>query len=95
LECVGATGRMLAERLAALPAKWPDVVETSRGVGLMQGFKSIPPNITVWEKLRDHGLLTVPAADNLVRFLPPLNITAQHLDEAMEAVDAACRDLSS
>ena len=45
--------------------------------------------------LRRHGLLTAPAGDNVVRLLPPLIIEQQHIDEALAALDAACRELSA
>jgi acetylornithine/N-succinyldiaminopimelate aminotransferase len=41
----------------------------------------------MWNKLRDAGLLTVPADDNVVRFLPPLIIENSHVDEAIDILD--------
>lgn len=41
----------------------------------------------MWNKLRDAGLLTVPADDNVIRFLPPLIIENSHVDEALAIVD--------
>jgi acetylornithine/N-succinyldiaminopimelate aminotransferase len=95
LDGVAATGRLLAERLAATSARWPKVVESVRGVGLMLGMRCVPANATVVEKLRRNGLLTVPAAENVVRLLPPLNITDAHVDEAMAAIETVCEELSS
>ena len=95
LDGVAATGRGLAERLAAASARWPKVLESVRGVGLMVGMVCVPANATVVEKLRENGLLTVPAAENVVRLLPPLNITETHVDEAMAAIETVCEELSS
>jgi acetylornithine/N-succinyldiaminopimelate aminotransferase len=39
-------------------------------------------------------MLTVGAADNVVRLLPPLIIDEGHVDEAIRVLDAACRDLA-
>ena len=66
-----------------------------RGVGLMVGMVCVPANATVVEKLRENGMLTVPAAENVVRLLPPLNITERHVDEAMAAIETVCEELSS
>ena len=41
----------------------------------MLGIKCIIANTALCEKLREKGLLVVPAANNVVRLLPPLNIT--------------------
>ncbi len=95
LDGVVATGGLLADRLAPLPERWPKVVDSVRGVGLMLGIRCLPANGTVVERLRENGLLTVPAADNVVRLLPPLNIAERHVDEAMAAIEAACRELTS
>ena len=94
LDRVVATGGLLADRLATLPERWPEVVDSVRGVGLMLGIRCLPANATVVERLRENGLLTVPAADNVVRLLPPLNITERHVDEAMVAIEAVCRELA-
>jgi len=40
------------------------------------------------------NLLTVPAGDNVVRLLPPLNITKSHVDEALAAIDACAAALT-
>ena len=45
------------------------------------------------DALRDEGLLTVGAADNIVRLIPPLIIDESQIDEAMAALDRACEKL--
>jgi acetylornithine/N-succinyldiaminopimelate aminotransferase len=47
----------------------------------------------VVEELCDHGMLAIPAGDNVVRFVPPLIIEDRHVDEAMTILDASCREL--
>ena len=44
--------------------------------------------------LRKNGLLTVAAADNVVRILPPLNIEQQHIDECVERLSTAARSFA-
>ena len=41
-------------------------------------------NVDLCTKLRDEGLLSVPAGNNVLRFLPPLNINSEHTDKCME-----------
>jgi acetylornithine/succinyldiaminopimelate/putrescine aminotransferase len=43
-------------------------------------------------KLAEHGLIGVAAGENVVRFLPPLNITRADVDEAVEKIGRAFRD---
>ena len=72
----------------ALVAKHSDGFKEVRGKGLMLGFVSKMSNLDMWNKLRDAGLLTVPADDNVIRFLPPLIIEKKHVDEAIDILDA-------
>jgi len=51
------------------------------------------PSIQLVNALHDRGVLTVPSGETVVRFLPPLNISAEDIDRCLETVDAACSDL--
>jgi acetylornithine/N-succinyldiaminopimelate aminotransferase len=51
-------------------------------------------NADLGKALRDQGLLTVPAADNIVRLLPPLVIDESHVRQAVEMIDAGCRQVT-
>jgi acetylornithine/N-succinyldiaminopimelate aminotransferase len=42
-----------------------------------------PPALRLTLKLIEHGLLVVPAGENVIRLLPPLNVTAAECDEAI------------
>jgi acetylornithine/N-succinyldiaminopimelate aminotransferase len=42
----------------------------------------------------DNGLLSVPAADNVVRLLPPLIVGEEEIDEAMGIIDRSCAELA-
>lgn len=58
-------------------------IEEVRGMGLMIGVKIKGDSREFVSKLREKGLLTVAAADNVVRILPPLIITKKDVDEAI------------
>ncbi|MBL27526.1 MAG: acetylornithine transaminase [Rhodospirillaceae bacterium] len=92
LKQVVTTGETLRARLDAVAAAHPEVLIGVRGRGLMIGLQCKIPNGTLVEALRKHGLLAVVAADNVVRFLPPLIIDDVQIDESVAALDAACRD---
>lgn len=92
LKRVVETGEALRTRLDAVAAAHPEILIGARGRGLMIGLQCKIANGTLVDALRKHGLLAVVASDNVVRFLPPLIIESVHIDEAVAALDAACRD---
>jgi len=73
----------LRSKLVDLARRYPAVIEEVRGMGLMIGLKTAVPNADFVKSLREQGLLSVPAGDNVVRLLPPLVIDESHVDEAM------------
>jgi acetylornithine/N-succinyldiaminopimelate aminotransferase len=94
LERVRRVAGTLNQKLGAVAAAWPEVIEEVRGSGLLLGVKCKIPYGDVINALRDEGLLTVGAGDNVVRFLPPLIIDESHVDEAVSALESACARLS-
>jgi acetylornithine/N-succinyldiaminopimelate aminotransferase len=65
--------------------------ESVRGIGLMLGLKMRTDSRAFVTYLRDHGLLTVAAGDNVMRVLPPLVIEEAHITEFVEKLSAAAR----
>lgn len=70
-----------------------DVLEEVRGTGLMLGVKCKVPNGELVDAMRERGLLAVGAGDNVVRILPPLIITEEHVREAVAILNDACASL--
>ncbi len=66
-----------------------DHVESVRGRGLMLGLVLDQAAAPVTEILQDMGLLALPTAGNVIRFLPPLNVKDAELEEAIEMIDEA------
>ncbi len=95
LATVERTGRLLRDALDTVAAKHPKVLEGVRGWGLIQGLKCVVPNTALLAKLREHRLLTVTAAENVIRLVPPLIIGKAEIDEAVAAIDAACTELAA
>ena len=83
----------LRQGLEGLVANHPDVFESVRGAGLMLGLKCKVANTDVMQAGYDAEVLTVPAADNAIRILPPLNITDDDLSEALRRLDQAAASL--
>ncbi|WOI56946.1 aspartate aminotransferase family protein [Palleronia sp. LCG004] len=85
----------LRQSLEGLVATHPDIFDHVRGTGLMLGLKCrVPAGDFVKAGYGEH-LLTVPAADNVVRLLPPLNISESDIEEALRRLDAAARALEA
>lgn len=88
-------GLRLKQRLAQITDEFPGIIEEIRGEGLMLGLKCKPPVASVIEAFMDAKLLTVGAGDNVVRILPPLNVTQTEIDEAVNSMTAALSALAS
>ncbi|SDN06683.1 aspartate aminotransferase family protein [Lachnospira pectinoschiza] len=83
LENVKTVGAYLEKRLEELVAEFDCVVER-RGMGLMQGLQlSINPKDVI-SKALDNGLILFSAGTNVIRFVPPLVITKENVDEMIE-----------
>ena len=80
---------LLRQKLEGLVANHPDVFEGVRGSGLMLGLKCKAVNGDVVNAGFGAGVLTVPAADNVVRLLPALTITDDEIAEAVTRLDTA------
>lgn len=90
LDHVNEMAKLLRQQLAMIVDSHPDVIEGVRGEGLMLGLKCKVENLQMLQALRDQKMLTVAAGDNVIRFLPPLNIEKEHITEAIEKLSAAC-----
>jgi acetylornithine/N-succinyldiaminopimelate aminotransferase len=86
LNSVKEKGMKFLKGLEALVSKNPTVFESVRGRGLMLGLKCKVDNSIVIEKAYKKKLLLVPAGDNVVRLLPPLNISEEDLSLAMKGL---------
>ena len=79
----------LRQKLEGLVAAHPDTFDSVRGQGLMMGIKCKATNTDIVQAGYDQHVLTVPAADNTIRLLPPLNITDEEIGEAVDRLDKA------
>jgi acetylornithine/N-succinyldiaminopimelate aminotransferase len=89
LEHVQAMTLRFKQQLASLKDEYPHVIEEVRGSGLLTGIKVKPPYGDVVNACADAKLLAVGAGDNVVRLLPPLNVTEQELTEATRRLGQA------
>ena len=95
LEGVDKNAQLLLSKLEAVADRYPGVISEVRGVGLILGLKCVVPNTEMVDMLRKLKLLTVGAGDNVVRLVPPLTIGKAEIDQAVAAIEAACRTWSA
>jgi len=85
-------GERLRGALEQMIPNHDHLFESVRGMGLMLGVKMKTDSRAFVTYLREHGLLTVAAGDNVMRVLPPLVIEEAHITEFVEKLSAAARD---
>ena len=83
----------LEEKLDALVDKY-DCLTQRRGVGLIQGVVTIKPVGEITSKALEEGLLIISAGSDVLRFVPPLVIEKEHVDEMIEKLDHTLAALS-
>ncbi|HYM31768.1 MAG TPA: aspartate aminotransferase family protein [Candidatus Cybelea sp.] len=94
LDRVDRVARVLWQGLSDVAGSHPGVIADVRGAGLMLGLVAAVPNGVLLEKLLAGGLVTVGAAQNVVRLLPPLVVEEPHVSEALDILDRTCRDIA-
>lgn len=87
LEHVIAMGDLLKKGLLKLQKRYPNHIAEVRGRGLLLGLKidNAIPCKEVMAQLAETGLMVAPAADNTLRYLPPLIIQKRHVNRALRA----------
>ncbi len=95
LEHVNRLASHAQQKLSGLIASYPDIFEELRGEGLMLGLKTKIPNADFVQRGRAQGVLTVPASDNVVRLLPPLNLTIEEFDAGILLLEQTAKELSA
>jgi len=93
-----SVGEFLKTALTALSQKYPKVIQTVRGLGLMIGIELAPdhpafanddqaPSLQFVNRLHGAGVLTIPAGTRVIRLLPPLNLTLQQAEEGTRLIE--------
>ena len=83
-------GIYFRERLETLDLR---IIREIRGLGLMIGLELKSRVSPVLKGLMDHGILALPAGNTVLRFLPPLSITADDIDQVVDALKIVLKPL--
>ena len=87
IENVNVVGEYLVKRLDELVEKY-DFIEARRGLGLMQGLEFSCPVGPYIQKALDQGLVLINAGEKIIRFIPPLIIKKEHVDEMITILES-------
>ncbi len=92
IENVRKVAPYLEKRLEELKDRYACIVER-RGVGLMQGLVFDRPVREIIAGAMERGLILINAGENIIRFVPPLVITKENVDEMFAILDASVRNV--
>ena len=80
-------------KLNKIREKYPDKIKEIRGRGFLIGIQLYKDQTDFIKKLMDNQLLTIRAAENVVRILPPLNVKKNEIDLSIKIVEKVCSEL--
>ena len=86
-------GIFLEKKINKILSHNTSVITEVFGKGLMLGIKCSVANSDLAKILREKGVLVVPASNNVIRLLPPLNITKKEAQKAIDIINEAVNDL--
>ena len=89
---VTKNGEYFLGGLNKLKIKYPNIIKEVRGKGLLLGLCLQKDQTNFINKLLDNNLLTVRAAENVVRLLPPLNVTKQEINLGLKTINKVCKN---
>ena len=92
LKNIKSLSKYFLERLNNIKSKHPKIIKEIRGKGLLIGIQLYKDPTKFIQKLMDNRLLTIRAAENVIRVLPPLNVKKNEIDDALRIILKVCND---
>ena len=92
LKNVRKNSNYFLKKLNDLKKNYPKVIKEIRGIGLLIGIKVNVDLGNFINKLTNNKLLTIRAAENVVRILPPLNVKKREIDQALKILNKVCSE---
>ena len=93
LNSVKKSSKYFFSKLNKLKEKYTSIIKEIRGRGLLIGIQLHTDQTKFIKKLMDNQLLTIRAAENVVRILPPLNVKKNEIDLAIKIIDKVCSEI--
>ena len=90
---VNKMSKYFIHELNEIKNKYPKVIKEVRGVGLLIGLQLFRDQTEFIKKLMEKKLLTIRAAENVIRILPPLNVKKSEIDIALKIISKVCNEI--
>ena len=90
---VNKMSKYFIHELNKIKVKYPKVIKEVRGVGLLIGLQLYEDQTEFIKKLMENKLLTIRAAENVIRILPPLNVKKSEIDLALKIIRKVCNEI--
>jgi acetylornithine/N-succinyldiaminopimelate aminotransferase len=94
LKNVKNISKYFLSNLKEIQNKYPNIIKEIRGRGLLIGIQLKTDQTKFIKKLMDNNLLTIRAAENVVRVLPPLNVKKSEINLALQIIKKVCSELN-
>ncbi len=92
LKNVKIISKYFHQELKKIQLQFPNIIKDVRGRGLLIGLQLYKDQSKFIEKLENKNLLTIKAAENVIRILPPLNVKKKEIDLALKIITKVCKE---
>jgi acetylornithine/N-succinyldiaminopimelate aminotransferase len=94
LKNVKSISEYFLSKLNKIQNEYPNIIKEIRGRGLLIGMQLKTDQAKFIKKLMDNNLLTIRAAENVVRILPPLNVKKNEINQSLKIIKKVCSELN-
>ena len=94
LDKVKRNSKYFHKNLEQIKRKFPKIIKQVRGRGFLIGLQLHKDQTNFIKKLMENKLLTIKAAENVVRILPPLNVNKNEIDQALKIINKVCSQIN-
>jgi acetylornithine/N-succinyldiaminopimelate aminotransferase len=94
LNNIKSNSKYFLSNLNDIKDKYPKVIKEIRGRGFLIGIQLKTDQAIFIKKLMDNNLLTIRAAENVVRILPPLNVKKSEINQSLKIIKKVCSELN-
>jgi len=88
------TSKYFFQELNKIKKDYPNIIKEIRGKGLLIGIQLNFNQSKFIKSLEKNYLLTIRAAENVIRILPPLNVKKNEIDLALKIINKVCKEYS-
>ena len=92
LKNVQKTSKYFLNELNKIKIEYPRIIKEIRGIGLLIGLQLHKDQNKFIKKLEKNKLLTIRAAENVIRILPPLNVKKLEIDMSIKIIKKVCKE---